>query len=235
MTRSTVTRPLALITFTLGMLLARPNLGPTPAVAASLVPGATAASVEPETPNTNPYSDPSQCVYLAWELAAEHGHKLPNFGDAADWRQGAIDYGLTVNDNLTPEAVDGIAVWGPGVGGAGWAGHVGWVSEVKGGRFHVQERNWTGGDSDRWVQWEEGMCFITFPKPAPAKPAVAAAAPTPAAVKGIQALLRGEDVPRRPTLQDLQQDRNLELRNDLLREAGIGYRPDILRLLRPWL
>jgi surface antigen len=233
-TRFKATRPLAIAALALGMLVARPNLGPTPVVAARVVAGASAVTVESAIPATNPYYDPSQCVYRAWELAAEHGHTLPDFGDAANWRQAAIDDGYKVSDTLTPDAVDSVAVWGPSVGGAGWAGHVGWVTEVKGDQFHVLERNWVGGDSDRWVQWQEGISFITFAKPAPVMQATAPAAAAPSPADDVQALFRGDGVPRDPSLADLEHKSQAERRPNYVHYAGIDDGPSTEDLAGPW-
>ncbi len=129
----------------------------------------------------NPYEDSSQCTYRAWELAAQAGHVLPRFYDAANWSQAAADAGYTVQDTLTPNAVNAVAVWASGAGGASWAGHVAWVTAVDGDRFYVKERNWSAGeDTERWVTWEQGISFIVFPSAPPAPAAEPAAATPPA-------------------------------------------------------
>ena len=128
-------------------------------------------------PESNPYEDSTQCTYRAWELAAQAGHRLPAFGNAADWRQGAIAAGYEVSDTLTPACVDSVAVWGPGVGGASAYGHVGWVTQVRGDQFLVEDRNWIPATDDtRWVTWQPGMSFITFSHPEPVANAAASAA-----------------------------------------------------------
>jgi len=150
------------------------------------------ALVRADTPDSNPYADPTQCLYRAWDLAAQAGHKLPWFpGDAKDWRQGALGYGYEVVDTIDPSVVHSVAVWGPGVGGASWAGHVGWVVAVDGDRFLVQDRNWIPAtDWEHWVTWVPGISFIKLgskpappptppPTPAPPTPAPPPPAPTP--------------------------------------------------------
>ncbi len=133
----------------------------------------------------NPYEDSSQCTYRAWELAAQAGHILPRFYDAGNWAQAAADAGYTVEDKLTADAVNSVAVFAPGAGGASWAGHVAWVTAVDGDRFYIKERNWSAGqDSERWVTWEPGISFIVFP----AAPAAPAPAPTPEPVAAAPAL-----------------------------------------------
>ncbi len=144
--------------------------------AANTVAADTGAA-EAAIPQANPYEDPSQCTFRAWELAAQAGHKLPGFGDAYSWKQEAIDRGYTVSDTLDARAVNSVAVWDSGVGGASWAGHVGWVVAVDGDRFLVHDRNWAPAvDTERWVTWEPGISFIVFDSPAhkaqaPAAPA----------------------------------------------------------------
>lgn len=127
--------------------------------------------VSADPPSSNPYSDPTQCLYRAWDLAAQAGHRLPWFpGNARDWRQGAIRHGYEVVDRIDPSVVHSIAVWGGGVGGASWAGHVGWVVAVDGNRFLVQDRNWIPAtDYEHWVTWVPGISFIKL-GPAPAPP-----------------------------------------------------------------
>jgi surface antigen len=147
------------------------------------------ALVRADPPDSNPYSDPTQCLYRAWDLAAQAGHKLPWFpGDAKDWRQGALSYGYEVVDTIDPSVVHSVAVWGPGVGGASWAGHVGWVVAVDGNQFLVQDRNWIPAtDWEHWVTWVPGICFIKLgstpappptPPPTPQPPSPTPAPPT---------------------------------------------------------
>ena len=120
-------------------------------------------SIAARIPERNPYEDPSQCTYFAWEMAAQAGHRLPDFGDAGEWRAGAIACGYRVIERLSPSAVNSVAVWMPGVGGASPIGHVGWVTAVDGDRFFVKDRNWVpDGENGRWIQWEPGISFITF-------------------------------------------------------------------------
>ena len=199
-------RLLSVVTVSAGLLLARANLVmPAVSTVRAAEPGHTTTQAShadtSAIPKSNPYADSTQCVYRAWELAARAGHKLPWFaGDAKDWREGAMEHGLKVSDTIDPSVVHSVAVWDAGVGGAGYAGHVAWVVEVKGNRFRVQERNWVAGtDTERWVTWEKGISFIKLeePKPAPAPnpaPAQAApAAPAPAAqgAAPTQPLLQG--------------------------------------------
>ena len=158
-------RLLVLGVLALGLILLRPNLtaGPITVVKAEGVQSAQDAAHA--VPNDDPYPDSTQCTYRAWQLAAQAGHKLPWFaGDATDWRQGALDDGLRVVDQLDPSVVNSVAVWHAGVGGAGDAGHVAWVTAVQSNQFQVQERNWNnpGADDTRWVQWEPGISFIVF-------------------------------------------------------------------------
>lgn len=164
---STLKRSLAIGLCALGITVSQVAMRPGPPgtvraeqVALPILYANTPEEGEAAVPESNPYLDPSQCVYLAWELAEQAGHRLPNWGDAAEWRQGAIGSGYRVSDTLSPDAVNSIAVWGPGVGGTSYAGHVGWVLEVDGNRFLVRDRNWDGYDSRRWVDWEPGISFI---------------------------------------------------------------------------
>ena len=129
-----------------------------------------AAAPEPKVQPapSNPYEDSTQCTYRAWELAANAGHPLPRFYNAENWRQAALDCGMKVEDTLTQNAVGGIAVWSAYTGGTGWAGHVGYVTKVDGNRFLVQDRNWVPAtDTERWVEWEEGISFIILEQPTP--------------------------------------------------------------------
>lgn len=177
-------RLLSIATVSTGMLLAQANLV-VPAVStvwAAEPANATTQATHADTssiPESNPYADSTQCVYRAWDLAAKAGHKLPWFaGNAKDWREGAIKHGLKVTDTIDPSVVNSVAVWDAGVGGAGDAGHVAWVVEVKGNRFRVQERNWIpASDGERWVTWEKGISFIKFEEPQPAQTEPANAAP----------------------------------------------------------
>ncbi|MDI7276890.1 MAG: CHAP domain-containing protein [Anaerolineae bacterium] len=176
-----VTRTLSVVLLSCTLLLAQPA-GIAQVAEAALPPteaGEQAAQMEAdappavqvEVPGRNPYSDRRQCTYRAWELAAEAGHRLPKFGNAANWRQGALDAGYTVSDLLTPECVNSVAVWQRGVGGASWAGHVAWVTEVRGDQFRIQERNWSWArDTERWVTWQKGISFIVFKEEAPPPP-----------------------------------------------------------------
>ena len=59
-------------------------------------------------PGSNPYGYPCQCTWFAWEKASQAGHKLPIFGNACAWDDGARNCGYTVSN--TP-AVGSIAVW----------------------------------------------------------------------------------------------------------------------------
>ncbi len=178
-------RLLSIATVSTGMLLARANFVTTAVstVRAEAPAQTTQAShtSNDEIPESNPYADSTQCIYRAWQLAAQAGHKLPWFaGDAKDWKEGAIEHDLPVSDTIDPSVVGSVAVWQPGAGGASWAGHVGWVVEVKDNQFRVQDRNWVpAADDERWVTWEEGISFIKLeaPKPEPPK----APEPTPAA------------------------------------------------------
>lgn len=256
-TRTAATRTFGVAAFALGLLFARPNLGPTPAVAASVVSAAVVTSVDPArnpqaseeaaqlVPETNPYTDSSQCVYRAWELAAEHGHKMPNLGNAADWKQGAIDAGYTVVEELSPQVVNSVAVWDANVGGTGWAGHVGWVTEVRGDEFHVLERNWTpAADSDRWVKWEPGISFIIFSDPTPPPP-VTAGENQPVALRPLgigrgsstpatlQTLMRSDELLQAPSLAGLSHSDEANLWPRWLRDAGIQPAPSIEPLLEP--
>ncbi|MCL6432333.1 MAG: CHAP domain-containing protein [Anaerolineae bacterium] len=190
-----VTRALSVVMFSLNLLLVQPvgitrvaeSVQTAPMEARTEATTATAPAVGVEIPERNPYSDRRQCTYRAWELAAEAGHRLPKFGNARNWRQGAIDAGYTVVDELTPECVDSVAVWQSGVGGASWAGHVAWVTEVRGDEFHIKERNWSWGrDTERWVKWQRGISFIVFreeqppvPPEQPAPPPAPAPDPSP--------------------------------------------------------
>jgi surface antigen len=168
---------------------------PVPVAMAAQIASPDARGSEAEAPESNPYADPSQCIYRAWDLAAEAGHKLPWFaGNAADWKEGALEHGYEVVDTIDPSVVNTVAVWESGAGGASWAGHVGWVVEVRGDQFRVQDRNWIpGADDERWVTWVEGISFIKLeeekeeeeqPQQPGETPAAAAAqtdAPTPEA------------------------------------------------------
>lgn len=149
------------------------------AVAWPAAAGNPAAQAAPPIPQSNPYSNPTQCVYGAWLFAAEAGHKLPYFGVAKNWRQAAIDYGYEVVDTIDPSVVHSVAVWGAGVGGVSWAGHVGWVLDVQGDRFLVRDRNWIPArDYEHWVTWQAGISFIKLGEPESPEPTPTAAPPT---------------------------------------------------------
>lgn len=169
-----IIRLLSIAAVSTGMLLAQVGLV---APAASTVWAAesshttTQAEHAKSAPESNPYADSTQCTYRAWDLAAKAGHKLPWFaGDAKNWNEGATEHGLKVSDTIDTSVVGSVAVWEAGVDGTGYAGHVGYVVEVKGDKFRVQERNWTpAADGERWVTWQKGISFIKLeePKPAP--------------------------------------------------------------------
>ncbi|HOQ97854.1 MAG TPA: CHAP domain-containing protein [Anaerolineae bacterium] len=161
----------------------------TAAVTASLLlvaaasPGA-APAIAAVIPETNPYHNPTQCVYRAWELAAAAGYKLPYFGNAMNWRQGAIDAGYDVIDRVDPSCIYSVIVWGPSVGGVSSLGHVGWVVAVDGNRVLVQDRNWIPAtDYEHWVEWVPGISFIRLggieaAQPEPTAAATPTASPT---------------------------------------------------------
>jgi surface antigen len=188
---------------------------PRPAPADTATSNAAPATPEPsDVAHTNPYEDPSQCTARAWDLAAGAGHKLPRFGDGNAWRQAAIDHGYQVQDKLTEQSVNSVAVWDSYVGGTFDAGHVAWVTKVDldHGRFYVQERNWSpGADSERWVDWEPGMSFIVFPAPPPAPPA---AAPAPASAAA------SATAPVSPGAAAMQHKLDLMLANELTSLLG---------------
>ncbi len=165
-------RAMAVVAAGLLLLAARPGVAPVWAAPADELTLLTSDSAAATLPETNPYSNPTQCVYRAWDLAAQVGHRLPYFGNAALWRQGAIDAGYTVIDTLDASAVHSVAVWGSGVGGASVYGHVGWVVDVRDGEFLVQDRNWIayGTDDERWVTWEPGISFIVLEGAGAAEP-----------------------------------------------------------------
>ncbi len=171
-TYQSMIRLLSVGTISLGMLLSGAGLivppVPTALAQAAATAGEGGGSAHAQAiPDTNPYADPTQCVYGAWQFAAEAGHKLPWFaGNATDWKEGAREHGLEVVDTISPDVVHGIAVWHAGVGGTGSAGHVGFVEQVDGNRFLVKDRNWVpAADDERWVTWEEGISFIVLEKP----------------------------------------------------------------------
>ncbi len=203
-------RLLSIATVSTGMLLAQANLV-VPAVStvwaaepATTTTQATHADTS-SIPESNPYADSTQCVYRAWDLAAKAGHKLPWFaGNAKDWREGAKKHGLTVVDTIDPSVVNSVAIWDAGVGGAGDAGHVAWVVEVKGNRFRVQERNWIpASDGERWVTWEKGISFIKFDEPQPAQAEPADAAPAQEASPAQGASAAGAASPAAPASQPI--------------------------------
>ncbi len=163
--------PFRLLVFAVLLLVAaaRQGLPPVSAAPSTAIEG-------------NPYFDPTQCVYRAWELAVQAGYTLPYFGNAAEWRQGAIDAGYDVVDSIDPSVAVSVAVWGSGVGGASYYGHVGWVVAVEGDQFLVQDRNWIpASDDERWVTWQPGIAFIRLGSPAAAEASPTPAAPTPTA------------------------------------------------------
>ena len=113
-----------------------------------------------DVPANNPYTDPCQCVSYSWDRAAQAGYKLPKWGDAHLWYEGALECGYTVSDLPTPGAV---AVWGPGQAGAWPPGHVAWVDDVDGDRFHVWHVNWGSSyctATEAWFDVQEGITFI---------------------------------------------------------------------------
>jgi surface antigen len=112
-----------------------------------------------DAPNTNPYSGQCQCVHYAWERAADSGHRLPQWGYAHCWDDGARYCGYTVSGR---PASGGVAVWESEQAGAWPGGHVAWVDAVDGDRFHVWHMNW--GEyctpTEGWFVAQPGISFI---------------------------------------------------------------------------
>lgn len=121
--------------------------------------GVLGCSSSCDVPASNPYTDPCQCVHYAWKRAAQAGHKLPRWGDAYCWDDGAGGCGYTVSDRPAPGSV---AVWGPGEAGAWAPGHVGWVDDVAGNAFHVRHMNWGAycTVTEEWFDVQDGITFI---------------------------------------------------------------------------
>lgn len=118
-------------------------------------PNTENGSVICSQPSGNPYNDPTQCTWFAWEKAAEAGYHLPHWGNACAWDDGARACdGYTVSSS---PSVGSLAVWEDCAAGADTCGHVAWVDGVSGNQFHVQEINWAGPHT-RTVQ--SGISFI---------------------------------------------------------------------------
>ncbi|GBG97530.1 CHAP domain-containing protein [Lactococcus termiticola] len=104
----------------------------------------------PGTSGSNPYPW-GQCTWGVWQIL---GGNMPTYsGNAADW----VAY---ANSGL---AVGTIAVFPPGVDGAGGFGHVGVVTSVSGNSFTVSESNFNGGlgiISSRTIPSTAGVSFI---------------------------------------------------------------------------
>ena len=81
-----------------------------------------------------------QCTW--WAAQTRRDENLERLGNAGMWAINARLRGLRVGS--TPH-VGATAVFGPGVQGASWLGHVAHVVRVSGSRFEVSEMNYYGG------------------------------------------------------------------------------------------
>ena len=89
---------------------------------------------------TDPYrGGAANCVDMAWILAYNNGHVLPNWGNAYNWIANAHNTGYATG--YTP-AVGSIAVY---------SNHVAYVAAVEGDRVYIQEGGFNGGYNERWV------------------------------------------------------------------------------------
>lgn len=95
---------------------------------------------------SNPYSGGySNCTWSAWQLCYEDtGHQLPAWRNAGTWYDSAANAGYTVS--TTPRAKS-IAVWVDG-----GAGHVGYVTGVKGDQIYVKEGGYLGAYHEGYVK-----------------------------------------------------------------------------------
>lgn len=114
----------------------------------------TPSTTVPTTPSSgsNPYPW-GQCTWGVWQIL---GGNMPTYsGNAGDW----VAY---ANSGL---AVGTIAVFPPGVDGAGGFGHVGVVTSVSGGSFTISEANFNtpvpnGAITSRTIPSAAGVSFI---------------------------------------------------------------------------
>jgi surface antigen len=122
---------------------------------------------------------PGQCTGFVARLRPD----LPFFpdatGDAKNWAVSAADAGWIVNQ--TP-SIGAVAVFKPGQYGAGYMGHVAYVTAVLGDRIEVLDRNWRGNGATlrRKTRWS-GIDFIhaRAPQPIEPSPSVPPANPPP--------------------------------------------------------
>lgn len=85
-----------------------------------------------------------QCTsFAAFRLSNTNGFDLPiGYGNAITW--GAIARANGYRVDMEP-AVGSVAWFSAGVNGAGYMGHVAWVSEVTGDRVTIEEYNYDAG------------------------------------------------------------------------------------------
>lgn len=109
-----------------------------------------------------------ECVsYVAWKLSSQ-GRGVKSFagaGHAYQWPSTTSGY---TRQSSSPKQGDAL-VFGAGVQGAAWTGHVMYVESVQsGGTIVISEYNWDGNGtySERKLQPHEysGGTFITFPR-----------------------------------------------------------------------
>ncbi|MGN6188280.1 MAG: CHAP domain-containing protein [Conexibacter sp.] len=101
---------------------------------------------------------PGQCTRFVAALRPD----LPFFanaaGDAGNWARSAAQAGWIVDQQPAPGAV---AVFSPGQYGAGYMGHVAYVTAVLGDRIEIRDQNWKGDGRklQRTTKWR-GLDFI---------------------------------------------------------------------------
>lgn len=107
--------------------------------------------------------------FVAWRINNDLGIPFTNqygnpaggrWGNAEHWDDAAASIGIGVDGNPTANSV---AVWDPGVGGVGSAGHVAFVMSVNGdGTINVEEYNWVSFAYDQRTISPSGLHFIHF-------------------------------------------------------------------------
>ena len=134
------------------------NVFPATEIGAGDVQGLTVYECAPR--DSNPYYEyPGECTWYAWEKAKDAGYKLPSWGHAHNWDDAADYCGYDVGDE--PKA-GSVVVYNPSVPNCDCPlGHVGWVADVEGNQFRIQDMNWgDGGERDEWVDAVPGLQFI---------------------------------------------------------------------------
>ncbi|MBV8085710.1 MAG: LysM peptidoglycan-binding domain-containing protein [Chloroflexi bacterium] len=152
------------------------TLAPSPAAAAKPLlktasPAAATAARKVTVPEPPPITKPAvaapshsinwfpygQCTWWAANQRPDIGTRV--VGNAAAWAYSARAAGLATG--VVPR-VGAVVVYQPGAQGAGWVGHVAYVTSVSGNSFTISEMNFNGwGRVDTRTSWTgPGVSFI---------------------------------------------------------------------------